>query len=94
MSRAWVSPEGELHDLTDEELYSFSSQRGLHYENMLDHISRAKSDQKNGGWRLIERLRAIGHVDRPSEHAEFVAIRLLDPLLVACETHVHRLLGS
>ena len=68
MSRAWVSPEGKLHDVTDEALYTFCSERGLHYENMLDHISRITSDQKNGGWRLIERLRAIGHVDRPLEH--------------------------
>ena len=35
---------------------------------MLNHIATPTSDHKNGGWRLIERLRAIGHVDRPQVH--------------------------
>ena len=35
---------------------------------MNEHIANDKSDQKNGGWRLIERLKCIGHVDRPHEH--------------------------
>lgn len=63
-----VSPKGELHDVSDDDLYSFCTDRGLHYGNMVDHIKRTGSDQKNDGWRLIERLRAIGHVDRPTEH--------------------------
>ena len=68
MLRAWVSPEGELHEVSDANIYSFCTVRGLHYQNMLDHMERATSDHKNGGWRLIERLRAIGHVNRPHEH--------------------------
>ena len=66
--RTWVSPSGELHDVADEELHTFCSARGLHYSNMKDHIASESSDQKNDGWRLIERLRCIGHVDRPREH--------------------------
>ena len=34
---------------------------------MLDHIKNPASDWKNGGWRLIERLCAIGPVNRPHE---------------------------
>ena len=51
MLRAWVSPEGELHEVSDADLYSFCTVRGLHYQNMLDHMERATSDHKNGGWR-------------------------------------------
>ena len=68
MSRTWVSPAGKLFDVNDEDLYQFCKQRGLHYQNMRDHIVQETSDQKNGGWQLIERLRAIGHVSRPHEH--------------------------
>ena len=68
MSRTWISPDGTPHDVADEALYQFCNVRGLHYENMLDHIATPTSDHKNGGWRLIERLRAIGHVDRPQVH--------------------------
>lgn len=68
MERTWISPAGEVHQVCDASLYAFCTNRGLHYENMLDHIARSTSDQKNGGWRLIERLKAIGHVERPNEH--------------------------
>jgi hypothetical protein len=63
-----VSPIGEVHDVSDADLYTFCKTRRLHYENMINHIQTATSDQKNGGWRLIERLCAIGHVNRPHEH--------------------------
>ena len=65
MMRTWVSPAGEVHDISDAGLYVFCKSRKLHYENMLDHIAKLTSDQKNGGWRLIERMKAISHVDRP-----------------------------
>ena len=68
MVRTWISPTGEYFDVPDDELYTFCKQRGLHYENMLNHIEKQSSDQKNEGWRLIERLRAIGHVNRPRDH--------------------------
>ena len=68
MERTWVSPTGDVHVVADAALYQFCSSRGLHYDNMVVHIQNPKSDQKNGGWRLLERLRAIGHVDRPTEH--------------------------
>lgn len=67
--RTWVSPSGSVHDVSDDDLYRFcNDRRKLHYQNMVSHISKSSSDQKNGGWRLIERLRAIGHVDRPHQH--------------------------
>ena len=66
--RTWVSPDGDAHDVSDEHLYKFCRARGLHYENMLDHIETATSKQKNGGWRLIERLEVIDHVKRPRDH--------------------------
>jgi hypothetical protein len=68
MTRTWVSPDGELHDVADKQLYAFCKARHLHYENMVDHIERPTSDQKNDGWRLIERLKAIGHISRPTQH--------------------------
>ncbi len=66
--RTWVSPTGECFDVSDESLYIFCKERGLHHANMVHHISTPTSDQKNGGWRLIERLCAIGHVERPHDH--------------------------
>ena len=66
--RTWVSPDGDAHDVSDEHLYKFCRARGLHYENMLDHIETATSNQKNGGWRLIERLEV------------YLVVRLLQPL--------------
>ena len=66
--RTWVSPDGELYDVPDEDLYTFCDGRGLHYKNMVHHIANVRSKQKNDGWRLIERVRFIGHVDRPDEH--------------------------
>ena len=68
MWRTWVSPEGKIHRISDDQLYRFCVDNGLHLGNMLSHINNETSDQKNGGWRLIERLRAIGHVQRPLEH--------------------------
>lgn len=68
MPRTWVSPTGSVYDVSDGELRSFCTARGLHYDNMVQHMSHPTSEQKNNGWRLIERLRAIGHVDRPHEH--------------------------
>ena len=82
MSRTWVSPTGALHDLTDEELWQFCKLRKLHYANMMSHVQDIASDQKNGGWRLIERLRAIGHVDRP--HVHVLAVGTLEAFHKEC----------
>ena len=79
--RTWVSPDGELHDVSDSELCHFCTEHGLHYSNMLDHIG-SRSDQKNSGWRLIERLRCIGRVDRPHEHVP--ALGTLDSFHKQC----------
>jgi len=68
VAHAWVSPDGTIHDVDDEQLYEFCKSRQLHYPNMLDHKQNPESDHKNGGWRLIERLRFIGHIHRPNEH--------------------------
>ena len=68
MKRTWISPVGEVHDVSDADLYAFCNQRGLHYSNLINHIETPSSDQKSEGWRLIDRLRAIGHVDRPHDH--------------------------
>ena len=68
MMRTWVSPTGVMHDVSDADLYEFCMARRLHYQNMVEHVQHSTSDQKNFGWRLIERLRAIGHVDRRHEH--------------------------
>ena len=68
MIYTWVNKHGEVFDVSKEDLYDFCKDRELHYENMLGHIALQTSDQKNSGWRLIERLRAIGHVNRPHEH--------------------------
>jgi hypothetical protein len=64
--RTWVSPTGALHDVHDDHLYAFCKPRGLHDSNMRDHIANPKSKQKNDGWRLLERLSCISHVDRPN----------------------------
>jgi len=68
MVRTWVSPLGKVYDVSDDELYNFCAHHKLHYQNMVSHINTRTSDHKNGGWRLIDRVRAIGHVDRPREH--------------------------
>jgi hypothetical protein len=65
-------------------LFQFCSARKLHYDNMVDHVSRPTSDQKNGGWRLVERLRAIGHVDRPTEH--ILALGTLEDFHKHCQS--------
>ena len=75
MLRTWVSPSGEPYDVPDDQLYRFCNEKGLHFENFLDHIATPTSDQKNGGWRLIERLCCIGHVDRPNEHVPALGTR-------------------
>jgi hypothetical protein len=33
MKRTWISPVGEVHDVSDADLYAFCNQRGLHYDN-------------------------------------------------------------
>lgn len=81
-TRAWISPKGEVLDVADEELWKFCATRGLHYCNMLEHIHDAGSDHKNNGWRLIERLRFIGHVDHP--HAHVPALGTLDAFHQSC----------
>ena len=63
--RTWVSPVGDVHDVSDDELYDFCTRRELHYQNMVAHIKKSTSDQKNNGWRLIDRLRCIGPVKLP-----------------------------
>ena len=63
-TRTWVSPEGSLFDIADEQLYAFCTSRGLHCPNMIEHMDNVGSKQKNGGWRLLERLCFISHVDR------------------------------
>ena len=82
VTRTWISPDGDPHDVSDEHLYQFCRARGLHYENMLDHITTATSDHKNDGWRLIERLQAIGHVKRPRDHVP--ALGTLDSFHKSC----------
>ena len=82
MMRTWVSPNGAVHQVSDDSLAEFCRQHQLHHSNMLAHISNPASDQKNGGWRLIERLRAIGHVDRPHEHV--LALGTLDSFHKEC----------
>ena len=47
--RTWVSPTGELHDVSNAHLYQFCRQRQLNYGNMVDHIAHESSDHKNGG---------------------------------------------
>jgi hypothetical protein len=74
----WVSPTGVPHDIADEELSAFCKRQTpkLKYGNMKHHVDSARSDQKENGWRLVERLRAIGHIDRPDEHV--LALGTLD----------------
>ena len=57
VAHAWVSPDGTIHDVDDEQLYEFCKSRQLHYKNMVDHKQNPQSDHKNGGWRLIDRRR-------------------------------------
>lgn len=81
--RTWVSPTGELHDVADDELYRFCTAHQLTFRNMLDHIDSASSDQKNGGWRLLDRLRFIGHVNLPDENVP--ALGTLDAFYDSCK---------
>ena len=60
-TRTWVSPEGSVFDIEDEQLYAFCTSRGLHCPNMIEHMDNVGSKQKNGGWRLLERRR-LKHV--------------------------------
>ena len=52
VAHAWVSPDGTIHDVNDEQLYEFCKSRHLRYQNLVDHKHNPESDQKNGGWRL------------------------------------------
>ena len=78
----WVSPAGKLYDVPRKELGRFCKARELHHKNMVAHIDDPHSDQKNGGWRLVERMRAIGHVSRPTDTRP--AIGTLDAFHAAC----------
>ena len=82
--RTWVSPDGSVYNVAGADLYIFCQEKNINYENMLDHIERETSDQKNGGWRLIERLRAIGHISRPDNHV--LALGTIEEFYKECLT--------
>ena len=65
--RTWVSPVGKFYDVSDENLAAFCRANGrIHHGNMLDHIASASSDQKNNGWRLMERMKCIRLAAKPN----------------------------
>ena len=54
----------------------------MHHGNMLHHIASASSDQKNGGWRLMERLKFIRLASQP--HIVVAAVGTLDAFHREC----------
>ena len=52
----WCDPDGYPHHVQRENLADFCRLRKLKVGNMIHHIDTPTSDQKHGGWRLIERL--------------------------------------
>jgi hypothetical protein len=52
-----VDPFGNVHSVQRRELRRFCETRGLHASNMESHVLDPDSDQKNGGWRLLGRLK-------------------------------------
>lgn len=61
----WVDPHGYPHEVADAKFRKFCADRGLHYDNLIEHTKKLTSDQKCNGWRLIDRLRHIGPVGQP-----------------------------
>ena len=39
-TRTWVSPAGDVYDVSDDNLYVFCISKGLHYSNMVMHARR------------------------------------------------------
>ena len=62
----WCDPDGRPHEVARDGLWRFCKDHGLNFGNMVNHIDTPSSDQKNGGWRLVDRLRVIGPVDQPT----------------------------
>jgi hypothetical protein len=71
MERTWISPTGEVHVVADADLYQFCTARKLHYDNMVDHVNRPTSDQKNDGWRLVETRLEVRFGALPASSARF-----------------------
>jgi len=62
----WVDPKGKPFHVAADELREFCTRRGLNASNMEEHVKRPASDQKNGGYRLISRLRFIQSEEDPT----------------------------
>lgn len=62
----WVDPNGGVYQIEPDQLGDFCRRRKLNASNMQDHVAKPSSDQKNGGWRLVERLRWIQSVAKPT----------------------------
>jgi hypothetical protein len=82
--QTWIDPTGEDHDVHQDRLRAFcNARRELNASNMVDHVTNVNSDQKCGGWRLIERLWWIYHVDQPD--CLVPALGTLDAFFLDCK---------
>ena len=57
-----VDPHGNVHTVPRMQLRTFCISRKLHASNMEKHVLDPGSDQKNDGWRLVERLKWLRHL--------------------------------
>ena len=62
----WVDPDGHPYEVAEDAFRKFCSDKGLHYDNLIAHVKLPSSDQKCGGWRLVDRVRCIGPVNQPA----------------------------
>ena len=80
----WVDPQGHVHDVPAQHLRAFCDARGLHASNLQNHVDNQESDQKCGGWCLIERLRWLQRVEQPE--FKVPALGTIDSFYQACLT--------
>ena len=62
----WVDPDGHPYEVAEDAFRKFCSDKGLHYDNLIAHVKLPSSDQKCGGWRLVDRVRCIRPVHQPA----------------------------
>ena len=81
----WVDPNGHPHHIHRSELRAFANGReGLVASNLENHIANPRSDQKCGGWRLLDRMWHIYHVDAPKVLVPVIGT--LDQFFASCQS--------
>ena len=82
--QVFVGPrlEDGVHEVQGGDVRRWARSLGLHESNMDEHVVSSSSDHKCDGWRLIERLRWVQHV----EHNEWLlpALGTAESFVASC----------